>query len=235
VPEKNVTKPWLVDEWCIPEAGCEFVWRMEDVLDVYHRPYDPRNPVVGLDEKPVQLLADARPPLPCRPGDAAKADYEYRRAGTANVFCAFEPLANWRALRVTDRRTRVDFAAFVRELVDVRYAGAERVVLVMDNLNTHTPASLYEAFGPDEARRIARKLEIHYTPKHGRWLNVAEVELSVLGRSLPGRVPDAAALAAHAAALAGERNAAARGCDWQFTTADARIKLKRLYPSIEER
>ena len=240
-----MTKPWLVDEWCIPEAGCEFVYRMEDVLDVYHRPYDARYPAVGLDEKPVQLLSDARPPLPCRPGDVAKADYEYKRQGTANVFCAFErsgnwrpprdPLANWRELKVTDRRTRVDFAAFVKELVDGRYKDAERVVLVMDNLNTHTPASLYEAFGPAEARQITRKLEIHYTPKHGSWLNVAEVELSVLGRSLPDRVPDAGALATHATALAGERNDAARGCDWQFTTADARIKLKRLYPSIEVR
>jgi hypothetical protein len=230
-----VTKPWLVDEWCIPEAGCEFVWRMEDVLDVYHRPHDPRRPVVGIDEKPVQLLADARDPLPPRPGDAAKVDYEYRRAGTANVFCAFEPLANWRELRVTDRRTRLDFAAFVKDLVDGRYRDAETVVLVMDNLNTHSPASLYEAFEPAEAKRIAARLEIHYTPKHGSWLNVAEVELSVLGRRLPGRVPDAASLAAHAGAVAAERNAAGEGCDWQFRTADARIKLKRLYPSIEER
>jgi hypothetical protein len=235
VLEKNVTKPWLVEEWCIPEAGCEFVWRMEDVLDVYHRPYDPRNPVVGIDEKPVQLLADARGPLPPRPGDAAKVDYEYKREGTANVFCAFEPLANWRELTVTERRTRVDFATFVRDLVDGRYADADRVVLVMDNLNTHSPASLYEAFEPAEAKRIARKLEIHYTPKHGSWLNVAEVELSVLGRSLPDRVPDAATLAAHATALATERNAAGKGCDWQFRTTDARIKLKRLYPSIEQR
>ena len=230
-----MTKPWLVDEWCIPEAGGEFVWRMEDVLDVYHRPYDARHPVVGLDEKPVQLLSDKRDPLPCRAGDAAKADYEYKREGTANVFCAFEPLANWRELKVTERRTRVDFAAFVKELVDGRYRDAERVVLVMDNLNTHTPASLYEAFGPAEARRITRKLEIHYTPKHGSWLNVAEVELSVLGRRLPARVPDAASLAAHAAAVARERNEAGDACDWQFTTADARVKLKRLYPTIEVR
>lgn len=208
---------------------------MEDVLDVYHRPYDKRRPVVGLDEKPVQLLSDKRDPLPCRPGDAAKADYEYKRAGTANVFCAFEPLANWRELRVTERRTMVDFAHFVRDLVDGRYRDAERVVLVMDNLNTHAIGSLYEAFGPEEARRIARKLEIHYTPKHGSWLNVAEVELSVLGRRLPDRVPDRATLATHATALAEERNAAGSTCDWQFRTADARIKLKRLYPTIEVR
>jgi hypothetical protein len=208
---------------------------MEDILDVYKRPYDPRRPVVGLDEKPVQLLSDKRDPLPCRPGGAARADYEYRREGTANVFCGFEPLANWRELRVTERRTMLDFAAFVKDLVDGRYRDADVVVLVMDNLNTHTPASLYEAFGPEEARRITRKLEIHHTPRHGSWLNVAEVELSVLGRSLPDRVPDRASLATHATAVAAERNAAGKGCDWQFTAADARIKLKRLYPSIEVR
>jgi len=218
---------------------------MEDVLDVYHRPYDEKRPVVGLDEKPVQLLSDKRELLPCRPGDAAKADYEYKREGTANVFCAFErsgngrlprdPLAGWREPRVTERRTMVDFAHYVRDLIDGRYRDADKVVLVMDNLNTHAIGSLYEAFAPDEARRIARKLEIHYTPKHGSWLNVAEVELSVLGRRLPARVPDRATLATHATALAEERNAAAKGCDWQFTTADARIKLKRLYPVTEVR
>ena len=233
--EKNETKPWLKEQWCVPEAGGEFVWRMEDVLDVYKRPYDPRRPVVGLDEKPVQLLSGARAPLPCAPGRPPRRDYEYKREGTANVFCAFEPLANWRDLRVTDRRTMLDFAAFVKHLVDGRYRDAEKVVLVMDNLNTHTPGSLYEAFGPEEARRITSKLEIHYTPKHGSWLNVAEVELSVLGRQLPDRIPDAEALAKHAAASARERNKAARGCDWQFTTADARVKLKRLYPSIQVR
>ena len=233
--KKSETKPWLVDEWLIPDPGGAFVAAMEDVLDVYKRPYDPKNPVVGLDEKPVQLLSDTREPLPCRPGDAAKADHEYKREGTANVFCAFEPLANWRDLRATDRRTMVDFAHYVKDLVDGRYAAADKVVLVMDNLNTHAPGSLYEAFDPAEARRITQKLEIHYTPKHGSWLNVAEVELSVLGRRLPARVPHAAALAAHAAAVARERNAAGDTCDWQFTTADARIKLKRLYPSIEVR
>ena len=208
---------------------------MEDVLGVYKRPPDPKRPVVGLDEKPVQLLSDARPPLPPRPGDPAKRDHEYGREGRANVFCAFEPLGNWRDLRVTERRTRLDFAAFVKDLLDGRYRDAEKVVLVMDNLNTHGPASLYEAFEPAEARRLADRLEIHYTPKHGSWLNVAEVELSVLGRRLPARVPDRALLAAHAAAVAAERNAAGDTCDWQFTAADARIKLKRLYPTIEVR
>ena len=228
-----MTKPWLVDEWCIPEAGAEFVWRMADVLDVYHRPYDARYPVVGLDEKPVQLLSDKREPLACRPGDVAKADYEYRREGTANVSCAFEPLANWRELRVTGRRTRVDFAHVVRDLVDGRYRGAERVVLVMDNPNTHTPASLYEAFGPEEARRITRELEVHHTPGHGSWLNVAEVELSVLSRQCRvRRIADRATPVSAVAQWEAARHAAGSRIDWRFTTADARIKLKRLYPSV---
>jgi hypothetical protein len=207
---------------------------MEDVLDVYERPYDPKYPVVGLDEMPVQLLSDVVPPLPCRPGDVAKVDYEYEREGTANVFVAFEPLGGWRHYEVTERRTAVDFARFVRDLVDgPRYRDAEKVVLVMDNLNTHTPASLYAAFGPEEAHRIARKLEIHYTPKHGSWLNVAEIELSALARRVDDRTPDADALARRAALVEAERNAAGKGADWQFITEDARVKLKRLYPSLE--
>ena len=166
---------------------------MEDVLDVYKRPHDPRRPVVGLDEKPVQLLADAREPLPPEPGVVRRQDHEYRRNGTANVFCASEPLGNWRRLAVTDRRTRVDWAHFVRDLVDApRYRDAEVIVLVMDQLNTHSPASLYEAFAPVEAKRVADRLDIHYTPKHGSWLNVAEVELSVLGKRLKERVGDKA-------------------------------------------
>ena len=170
-----------------------------------------------------------------KPGRAARRDYEYERAGTANVFCAFEPLANGRELRVTGRRTELDFAAFVKDLVDGRYKDSECVALVMDNLNTHSPASLYDAFAPEEARRVARRQESHYTPRHGSWLNGAEVELSVLGRPRPDRVPDAASLAAHAGAVATERNAAGKGGDWQSATADARIKLTRLYPSIEVR
>ena len=255
MPEKNELKPWLKpQQWCIPpEASADFVWRMEDVLDVYRRPYDPKRPVVGLDEKPVQLLSDppglpAQPPVPApapapaprgraaRAARAARQDYRYERCGTANVFCAFEPLGNWRTLEVTDRRTTGDFAQFVRSLVDGRYKDTDRLVLVMDNLNTHTPASLYETFGAAEARRLTAKLEIHYTPKHGSWLNVAEIELSALGRRLPPRVGrNAAALATFTAAVARERNEASAGCDWQFTTADARIKLKRLYPAIQRR
>jgi len=207
---------------------------MEDVLDVYKRPHDPRRPVVGLDEKPVQLLADAREPLQPEPGVVRRQDHEYRRNGTANVFCASEPLGNWRRLAVTDRRTRVDWAHFVRDLVDApRYRDAEVIVLVMDQLNTHSPASLYEAFAPVEAKRVADRLDIHYTPKHGSWLNVAEVELSVLGKRLKERVGDKAKLADACAAFERERNRAGNGVDWQFTTEDARVKLKRLYPAIE--
>ena len=207
---------------------------MEDVLDVYKRPHDPRRPVVGLDEKPVQLLADVRGPLPAGAGVVRRQDHEYKRNGTANVFCASEPLGNWRRLAVTDRRTRVDWAHFVRDLVDApRYRDADRIVLVMDQLNTHSPVSLYEAFAPAEAKRIADKLEIHYTPKHGSWLNVAEVELSVLGKRLKERVGDKHKLADACGAFERERNRAKRGVDWRFTTDDARIKLKRLYPTLE--
>ena len=163
-----------------------------------------------------------------------RQDHEYKRNGTANVFCAFEPLGNWRRLAVTDRRTRVDWAHFVKGLVDApRYRDAEVIVLVQDQLNTHTPASLYEAFAPAEAKRIADKLEIHPTPKHGSWLNVAEVELSVLGKRLKERVGDKAKLAEACAAFERERNRAGKGVNWRFTTADARIKLKRLYPTTE--
>ena len=217
-----------------PEGSGEFVWRMEDVLDVYKRPYDAKRPQVCVDEKPWQLVANVpgRGPLPCRPGDAAKQDYEYRRNGTANVFCAFEPLAGWRHYDVTDRRTAVDFARFMRGLLTGRYKDAEKVVLVMDNLNTHTPGSLFEAFPPEQAKRLADRLEIHPTPKHGSWLNMAEIDLSVLARQLPARVPDKAALTVAVSARERDRNKRKSGADWRFTTADARIKLKRLYPVV---
>lgn len=208
---------------------------MEDVLCVYQRPYDANNPMVCLDEKSVQLIGDVREPLPVATGRAARVDYEYQRKGTANLFLAFEPLANWRDVQVTERRTKKDWAAYVKHLVDDRYKEAHRVVLVMDNLNTHTPASLYEAFEPAEAKRIADKLEIHYTPKHGSWLNMAEIELSVLGRRLPRRLSDAASLAAAVKTMTEQRNRNSTGVNWQFVAKDARIKLKRLYPVIEEK
>ncbi len=207
---------------------------MEDVLEVHHRPYDPARPVVGLDEGGKQLVGDVREPLPVRPGKAAKEDYEYERHGTANLFMAFEPLAGRRLVEVTQRRTAVDFARFLKRLLDELYPEAVRVVLVVDNLNTHTPASLYEAFAPTEARRLAARLEWHYTPKHGSWLNMAEIELSVLARQcLDRRIPDRETLGREVAAWQEGRNAAAVRADWQFTTADARTKLKRLYPTIE--
>ncbi len=204
-------------------------------MEVYTRPYDGRFPQVCLDEKSKQLVGEVREPLASGPGRPARHDYEYERNGTANLFIVCEPLRGWRHIGVTERRTKIDWARCIKELVDVHYPHAERIVLVMDNLNTHTPAALYEAFAPAEARRIVRKLEIHYTPKHGSWLNMAEIELSVLARQcLDRRIPDQQALADEAAAWEKERNAAESSIDWRFTSADARIKLKHLYPEIVE-
>jgi transposase len=207
---------------------------MEDVIGVYHRPPDPGCPVVCVDEGGKQLVGDVREPLPVRAGSPAKEDCEYERHGTANLFMAFEPLAGRRVVGVTDRRTAADFARFLRHLLDAVYPGAERVVLVTDNLNTHCAGSLYEAFAPEEARRLAGRIEWHYTPKHGSWLNMAEIELSVLARQcLDRRIPDREALSREVAAWEARRNAAAVTADWQFTTADARVKLKRLYPTTQ--
>ena len=206
---------------------------MEDVLDVYTRPADPRRPQVCLDETSRQLLGEVTPPLPAAPGRPTRQDYEYTREGVCNLFLVTEPLRGWRHVTVSDRRTRADFAHVVKELVDVHYPDAEAIVLVLDNLNTHTPASLYEAFPPAEAKRLADKLEIHYTPKHGSWLNMAEIELGVLAaQCLDRRLPDRATLEREVAAWEAARNAATRTIDWRFTTADARIKLKHLYPSF---
>jgi len=208
---------------------------MEDLLTVYTRPYDARRPLVCFDEMPEQLLAEVRVALPREPGQPERRDYEYERRGTANIFMCCEPLAGKRWVSVTDRRTAVDWAQQIQALVDVRYPTAERIVLVLDNLNTHTPGSLYEAFPPAEAKRLADKLEIHYTPKHGSWLNIAEIELSALSRQcLDRRLPDKATLTAEVQAWQKRRNAASTTVDWRFTTADARIKLKRLYPSVHE-
>ena len=226
--------------WCIPpQHSAEFVFHMEDVLAVYHRPQDPQRPVVCLDECSKQLIGEVRPPLPPRParddrpGRAECYDCEYVRNGTANLFMAFEPLGGWREVAVTDRRRREDWARFVRDLVDGRYREADKLVLVMDQLNIHSPASLYEAFAPEEAKRLADRLEIHHTPKHGSWLNMAEIELSALGRDLPDRVGDRATLERHVHAWRRRRNTDAIKADWQFTTADARIKLRKLYPTME--
>jgi len=205
---------------------------MEDVLDLHAEPYDPRRPVVDFDETSTQLLGEARPPLPARPGQARRQDYEYSREGTRNLFLTCEPLRGWRHVAITQRRTMQDFAHQMRWLVDEAYPEAQVVRVVLDNLNTHRPASLYEAFPPAEARRIVKRLEFHHTPKHGSWLNMAEIEFSVLARScLKRRLPNEATLCREIQALVRERNAAQATINWRFTAQDARVKLHRLYPS----
>jgi DDE superfamily endonuclease len=215
---------------------------MEDVLDVYTRPYDPTRPVVCMDETSKQLIGESRVPLPAQRGRLQRYDYEYVRHGVSNLFMLFEPLAARRYVKVTDRRTSQDWAELMRQLVDEHYPEAEVITVVLDNLNTHTPASLYETFEPEEARRIAKRLEFHYTPKHGSWLNpvlsgvegMAEIELSVLSQQcLDRRIPDQTTLTREVAAWEEVRNQAGATVDWQFTTSDARIKLKKLYPSIQ--
>jgi hypothetical protein len=204
---------------------------MEDVLDLYTRPLDPARPLVCFDETSKQLVGEVRAPLPLIPGHPVCYDTEYARHGTANLFLFTAPLLGWREVQVTDHRTRTDFARAMRDLVDVHFPAAERITLVLDNLNTHEPASLYQAFEPAEARRIRDKLDIHPTPKHGSWLNIAEIELSVLGRQcLDRRIPDQATLVTEVAAWVADRNADGTAVNWRFTTDDARIKLKHLYP-----
>lgn len=206
---------------------------MEDVVEVYHRPYDPQRPMVCLDEASKQLVAQTRPSIPGRPGRVKRVDPEYRRCGTASVFLMSEPLAGKRHVCVRQRRTRIDFAHVIRELCDGLYRQAETIVLVMDQLNTHNIASLYEAFEPAEARRLAAKLEIHHTPKHGSWLNMAEIELSVLSRQcMDDYFESREQLAERITPWERSRNQKKTGIDWQLTTADARIKLKKLYPVL---
>jgi hypothetical protein len=208
---------------------------MEDVLDVYCRPYDARFPVVCLDETSKQLLGEVRSPLPMEAGKPERFDTHYQRHGVCNLFLCCEPLRGWRHVKVTARRTKLDFAELIRELVDVHYPDAEKIVLVMDNLNTHTPGSLYDAFEPAEAKRLCDRLEIHHTPKHGSWLNIAECELSVLSRQCTDRrIADEQTLRREVDAWQQERNAKQVTVDWQFTTQDARTKLKRLYPCSHE-
>ncbi len=207
---------------------------MEDILEVYKRPYDPTHPQVCMDEISKQLVSETRQPLPVQPGQPQRYDYEYRREGVCNVFIFLEPLRGQRHLKVTKRRTRQDWAWAMKELVDVYYPDAKQITVVLDNLNTHNGASLYETFEPAEARRILKRLEFHYTPKHGSWLNMAEIELSVFARQcLNRRIPDQSTLQREVAALEAERNRSASTVDWRFTTADARIKLKKLYPVIQ--
>jgi DDE superfamily endonuclease len=230
-----VLKPHLREQWCIPPgADAEFVCAMEGVLEVYHRPYDERRPLACLDEASKQLVGEVVQPLAAEPGQPERFDYEYVRNGTANLFMVAEPVLGWRHVEVTARRTAVDFAHVVRWLVEDLHPEAEVVVPVLDNLNTHKLASLYEAFEPERARRIAERLEVHYTPKHGSWLNMAEIELSVLaGQCLDRRIGSEAELRGEVEPWEAERNDRQVGIDWRFTTADARIKLKRLYPAVQ--
>jgi transposase len=231
----NELKPWLKDCWCIPpKKNAEFVYHMEDVLEVYTRPYDPRFPQVCLDEGSKQLLADTRDPLPMRSGKPERIDSEYKREGTCSLFVACEPLTGKRVVQVREQRTKADWAQFVRELIEVHYPEAEKIVLVLDNLNTHTPSSFYEIFAPEDAWRLSQKLEVHYTPKHGSWLNIAEIELSVLARQcLNRRLSSIQQMRQEVDAWQQERNQAQVTINWRFTAQDARIKLKRLYPSNE--
>jgi hypothetical protein len=218
-------------QWCIATVGADFVWRMEDVLDLYAQPYDAARPVVCFDELPYQLLDHVIPPEPCASGRPAREDYEYERQGTCNLFIAFQPLQGWRQVDVTERRTKHDFAEQMQQLVNVQFADAELIRVVLDNLNTHTPAALYDAFPPAEARRLTEKLEFHYTPKHGSWLNMVEIELSVLARQcLDRRLPDRATVQQVIATWVERRNAYHTTVDWRFTVHDARTKLVDLYP-----
>lgn len=206
---------------------------MEEVLEVYERPPDAARPLVCMDESTKQLTREVRTPLGAKPGEPAREDYEYERNGVAAIFCAVAPHLGWRHLEAREQKTRTDYAHFLRALADVHFADAEKIVLVQDNLNTHSPASLYEAFTPQEAARIKARFEFHFTPKHGSWMNIAEIELSALARGcLARRIPDRATLARELDAWQRNRNHAATGIRWQFTTADARTKLRKLYPSF---
>lgn len=220
--------------WCIPPtANAAFVCTMEDILEVYKRSYNPNEPVICMDETAKQLIKEIRLPVPGMPGKIARFDYEYERNGVCNLFMFYEPLGGKRYTAVTERRTKVDWAYQIKELLDIHYPDVNKVVLVMDNLNTHTGASLYEAFPPEEARRLLERLEFHYTPKHGSWLNIAEIELRVLmGQCLNRRIPNRIKLEHEIRQWQNQRNFIKAKVNWQFTTDDARIKLKHLYPTL---
>jgi hypothetical protein len=227
-------KPWLKQHWVLPKpADADFACAMEDVLEVYTRPLDPQRPVVCVDEASKQLVADVTPAVPMQPGQPVREDYEYVRCGTANLFMIVEPLAGQRQVKVTDRRTNQDFAELLRDVSDVHYPRADKIVLVMDNLNTHKLSVLYQVYPPDEARRLYERFEVHHTPKHASWLNMAECELSVLARQCLNRRIESRPLLEHEVTCwNSDRNACQHRIDWQFTTTDARIKLKRLYPVL---
>ncbi len=228
--------PRKIQYWVIPpEANSEFVACMEDVLDTYAQPYDKRFPVLCMDEQPVQLLKETRVPIPASKNHPRRVDYEYERAGTASIFMFAEPLSGWREVRVRPQRTKVDWALEMKELLKTRFANAEKVILVCDNLNTHTMGAFYDAFPPEEARTLVRRLEFHYTPKHGSWLNIAENELSCMARQcLKGRrIEDIELLREETEAWSAATNEKQRGVEWQFTIDDARTKLTSLYPKIK--
>jgi len=228
---ENELKPWRQKMWCVPQINGEYVARMEDVLDLYAQAPDPKRPVVCFDESPTQLIGEVRQPIPPEPGRLERYDCEYRRNGTVNLFVFLDAHRPWRRVKVTSRRTATDFAACMRELVDVDYPQAEQVRVVMDNLSTHTPGALYEAFPAQEARRLLRRLEFHYTPKHASWLNMAEIEIGVLrGQCLDRRIDDRQRLEREIAAWERQRNAAGARVEWMFTTEKARAKMGRAYP-----
>jgi hypothetical protein len=221
----------LKKQWCIPTVSSEYVANMEDVLDLYALAFDPKRPQVCFDERPVQLLGDVYEPLPTQPRQVRRYDYEYERKGSANLFVMCQPLAGWRTVKTTERRTKVDFAHCMQDLVDVHFPDAEVIRVVLDNLNTHTPGALYEAFEPEEARRILRKLEFHYTPNHGSWLNMAEIEISILSRQcLKQRIDTQHKLQSVTHSWTKQRNEQQATINWDFDVTKARTKLARLYP-----
>ena len=225
-------KPWREKMWCVPKLDAEYVARMEDVLDLYAEPADPRRPIVCFDEKPVQLLDEVREPMPVSPGRPRRYDYEYKRKGTANLFVFLDTKRPWRHVKTTEHRTNIDFAHCMKDLVDVHYPEALQIRVILDNLNTHKPAALYEAFEPSEARRILRKLDFHYTPKHGSWLNMVEVENGVIQtQCLDRRIGDIETLERETKAWARARNKARAQVHWRFTVEDARVKMSAAYPS----
>lgn len=229
---ENEIKPWQQKMWCVPKVDAEYVARMEDVLDLYASKPDPKQPIVSFDESPVQLIGESREPIPAAPGRPARVDYEYRRHGTANLFIFLDVHQPWRHVKITDRRAAGDFAECMRDLADVHYPKAQRIRVVLDNLSTHTPAALYQSFPPEEARRILRRLEFHYVPKHASWLNMVEIEIGVLkGQCLARRIADRATLVAEIATWVRERNDSGARIRWLFTVERARRKMGRAYPS----
>jgi len=228
---ENDLKPWRKDMWCIPQIDADYVARMEDVLDLYAEAPDPKRPVICFDESPIQLIGEVRQPIPATPGQIERYDYEYRRNGTANLFVFLDAHRSWRKVKVTERRAAEDFAACMRDLVDIHYPRAERIRLVLDNLSTHSAGALYQAFPADEARRVLRRLEFHYVPKHASWLNMVEIEMGVLARQcLDRRIDSFARLVVETAAWEKRRNAERARVKWMFTTEKARAKLARAYP-----